>query len=71
MPEKTKYKYCGCVTDIEFKRAVMELYPNRKFNHPDQFKRKAMMNEKTDLPEYAKAMQAREHLRYFEERPNV
>jgi len=57
--------YKGCVTDIEFKKAIMKLYPNRKFNHPDQFKRKALFEEKKDIPELAQAMQEREHRRYY------
>lgn len=53
-------KYAGCVTDHSFKLAIMELHPNRHYTHADQFKRKKLMNEKHDLPEYAAAMQDRE-----------
>lgn len=46
-------KYMGCVTDHSFKLAIMELFPNRKSYHSDQFKRKKMMHEKEDIPELA------------------
>lgn len=51
--------YMGCVIDREFKKVLLEQYPNRKYTHSDQFKRKKVMDEKRDIPELA--MKACEH----------
>lgn len=59
-------KYMGVVTDHFWKVAVTELYPNRKANHPDQHKRKAMAMEKRDIPELAMIFQAREQFRAYD-----
>lgn len=44
----------GVVTDIQWKYALMEQYPNRKPGHPDMWKRKAASNAKKDIPEIAR-----------------
>lgn len=57
--------YCGCVTDQEFKLAICELYPNRKYYHPDAGKRRAMRNEKIDLQEFQLKAQEYQARRYY------
>lgn len=46
-------KKMGCVIDKEFEKALLEQYPNRKYTHSDQFKRKKVMSESRDIPELA------------------
>ena len=55
----------GCVTDMQWKKALMDLYPNRNMNHLDQFKRKKMAQEKRDLPELASKSMSIEARRYY------
>lgn len=43
--------YCGCVTDKEFSKALLEQFPNRKPGHPDAGRRKRVSSQKRDIPE--------------------
>jgi len=58
-------KYMGCVTDKEFNRALLEMYPNRKVNSSDQYRRKAIVSKYHDLPELQSEMNKREARRYY------
>ena len=59
-------KYCGCITDMSWKQAVMDLHPNRKVNHPDALKRSAWANQKRDIPELAAASCRHEARRVYD-----
>lgn len=60
-----KMRYMGCVTDMQFKLALMEQYPNRKPNHPDSFARQKINSEKRDLIELAMESVKHEARRYY------
>ena len=60
-----KRKYMGLVTDESWTQAVMEKYPNRNFRHSDQFKRRAMVDGKYDIPELATASCRHEARRFY------
>lgn len=57
--------YMGCVTDMEWKRAVMEVYPDRKPNSKDSAMRKKLSIEKRDIPELAQESCRHEARRYY------
>ena len=57
--------YMGCVTDIEFDKALLEQYPDRAPNSKDSMIRRQVSQEKQDVYELAQAFQRREHMRYF------
>lgn len=57
--------YMGCVTDMEWKRAVCEQYPNRKAQHPDALKRMKLAREHQDIPELATQSCRHEARRYY------
>ena len=46
-------KYQGCVTDISWKQAVMEKYPDRRPGSGDALRRSRLSAEKRDIPELA------------------
>lgn len=46
-------KYCGCVTDMEYKHALLEMYPNRKSGSRDSMNRAEFSSRQRDLPELA------------------
>ena len=58
-------KHMGCVTDMFWKLALMALYPNRKANHPDSFKRMQIAHEHRDIPELASAQVSKEARRIY------
>ena len=52
-------KYKGCVTDIEWKRALCEQYPDKKARSPDSQMRRKISFSKVDVPGLAQKFQER------------
>ena len=59
-------KYMGCVTDREFNRALLEVYPDRRPNSADSHKRRILVKQSTDLRELIEESIKHEARRYYE-----
>ena len=62
---KKSRRYCGVVTDLSWKLALMEQYPNRQPNHPNARKRKEESQKYRDIPELATQSCEHEARRYY------
>lgn len=65
MQAEVKRKYMGVVTDMQWKFAVMEKFPNRNPRHHHALDRQRMVSALRDIPELAAKSCSIEARRYY------